>query len=263
MFWKIYFWFITLLVIAAYISEGFDDVWDVIDLIISVGAFVGLFSYAYGKRILTVQFWKFFLPSYLIWDLTNNLIIYPLKTGEPFDIFILGGFAFIIPLYIALYRYVYVFFEGEHSKENSSTTKDGKTQKEDEIEYPTILRRYLATFIDGSIIIIALFTASYLFQQNEGFSKIVRVITLSIMFLVYEPLCTSRFCTIGQRIMQIRVRSLNSYERISIISAYIRIITKVFLGIISFFSIPFTKGKRALRDFAVNSIVIYADQDKV
>jgi uncharacterized RDD family membrane protein YckC len=77
------------------------------------------------------------------------------------------------------------------------------------------------------------------------------------MFFVYEPFCTSFSCTLGQKLTGIRVRMLSSYERISLPRAYLRIVVKLFLGLISFFSLPFSKNRRAIHDFAVGSIVIY------
>ena len=125
-------------------------------------------------------------------------------------------------------------------------------------EYPTILRRYLATLIDGAFIIFIFITSSYILQQDNKIVLILRIgITVTIYF-IYEPICTSKFATLGQWIMKIRVRKLPNLEKISIISAYIRIFIKIFLGLISFFTIPITKGRRAIHDFAVGSIVIDA-----
>lgn len=130
-----------------------------------------------------------------------------------------------------------------------------------EPDYPSIARRYLATFIDGMFVIFVMIVAASVFQEKNELSTILRVGIVLVMFFVYEPLCTSKFCTVGQSVMKIRVRKHDSYERISIPSAYIRFITKLFLGIISFFSIPFTEEKRGIHDFAVNSVVICADSD--
>jgi len=68
---------------------------------------------------------------------------------------------------------------------------------------------------------------------------------------------------LGQWIMRIRVSQLPDFEKISIPSAYIRTLMKIFLGLISLFTIPITKGRRAIHDFAVGSIVITANSDKL
>ena len=126
-----------------------------------------------------------------------------------------------------------------------------------EYHYPSILRRYLATFIDGMFVITVLILSSYILQFESEITTKARVIIILFMFFVYEPLCTSMFCTLGQKVMGIRVRKRSTYERISILSAYLRIVIKIFLGIISFFTIPFSEQKRGIHDFAVGSVVIY------
>lgn len=130
-----------------------------------------------------------------------------------------------------------------------------------EPKYPDIRRRHLSTLIDSVFIIYILIAASYIFQQENELSKMLRVETILAMFFIYESLCTSRLCTLGQKIMGIRVRKIDSFERISIPSAYLRVNVKVFLGIISFFTMLFTKNSKAIHDFTVGSIVICAEND--
>jgi uncharacterized RDD family membrane protein YckC len=126
-----------------------------------------------------------------------------------------------------------------------------------EYQYPTILRRYLSTFIDGLLIIIVLLVVSYVFGNNTGASAHIRVGILIFMIFIYEPLCTSLVCTVGQKITGVRVRKRFLHENISIPAAYLRIILKILLGFISFITILFTKDKRAIHDFAVGSVVIF------
>jgi len=127
--------------------------------------------------------------------------------------------------------------------------------------YPTIARRYMATIIDGVLVLSLLLLVSYTFQQESGMITSVRVLLVLALFLIYEPICTSKFCTVGQKLMGVRVRKLSDNSRISILAAYLRIIVKVALGLVSFLTIPFTKCKRGIHDFAVRSVVVYADQD--
>ncbi|MCP4345172.1 MAG: RDD family protein [Desulfobacterales bacterium] len=130
-----------------------------------------------------------------------------------------------------------------------------------ELEYPTILRRYFSTFIDGIFVIGMLVLSSYILDSDNIAATKLRIGVILFMFFVYEPIFTSYFCTLGQKITGIRIRKMLSQTRLSLIQAYIRIIVKIFLGIISFFTIPFSKDKRAIHDFAVGSIVIYRDQE--
>ncbi|MCP4724890.1 MAG: RDD family protein [bacterium] len=129
----------------------------------------------------------------------------------------------------------------------------------EDVVYPAISRRYLSTLIDGLLILSAFMLSVYIFPGQNESSRMFRIILISSMFFIYEPVLTSRLCTLGQLITGIRVRKVEDLDKISVISAYKRIIVKIPLGLISFFSIPFTKGKRAIHDFAAGSIVIYSD----
>jgi uncharacterized RDD family membrane protein YckC len=124
-------------------------------------------------------------------------------------------------------------------------------------EYPTITRRYLSTAIDFMFILSTAILISYIFQSTGEFTGNIRVALILFLFFVYEPLFTSLFCTVGQLITRIRVRRRVSLSHISIAAAYLRTLIKVFLGLVSFFTIPFAKERRAIHDFAVNSVVIY------
>ena len=126
-----------------------------------------------------------------------------------------------------------------------------------EIEYPNILRRYFSTFIDGLFILGMLVLWSYILDSENSTATNIRIGIILFMFFVYEPIFTSYFCTLGQKITGIRIRKMSTGNRISLIQAYLRTIVKIFLGIFSFFTIPFTKNKRAIHDFAVGSLVVY------
>lgn len=125
-----------------------------------------------------------------------------------------------------------------------------------EAEYPTILRRYCSTVIDGLFVLSMLFLWAYILDSESSAATNIRIGIILFMFFVYEPIFTAYFCTLGQKITGIRIRKFSTGKRISIFQAYLRIIVKIFLGIFSFFTIPFTKNKRAIHDFAVGSLVI-------
>jgi uncharacterized RDD family membrane protein YckC len=129
-----------------------------------------------------------------------------------------------------------------------------------EINYPSIIRRYFSTFIDGLFAIGIFIIASYILDTEKSAATKIRISIILFVFFVYEPIFTSYFCTLGQRITGIRIRRFSTGNRISLIRAYLRIIVKIFLGVISFFSIPFTKNKRAIHDFAAGTLVIYENQ---
>ena len=98
--------------------------------------------------------------------------------------------------------------------------------------------------------------AAYIFQQDSVTATKVRIAIILFMFFAYEPICTSKFCTLGQLFTGIRIRNVNSHKHISLSAAYLRIFMKILLGFISFFTIPFSAQKRALQDFMARSIVL-------
>ena len=123
---------------------------------------------------------------------------------------------------------------------------------------PTLTRRYIATAIDVGFVLLAIILVAHLFENAGDTGVKVRVGLILFFFFVYEPLCTSRFCTVGQKIMGVRVRRFPSLERIPLFMAYARILVKGLLGILSFFTLPFSKDRRAIHDMAARSIVVYA-----
>jgi uncharacterized RDD family membrane protein YckC len=125
--------------------------------------------------------------------------------------------------------------------------------------YPTITRRYLSTLIDGILIFIVFILSCYLFSDDTDFMTTLRLGMILSMFFIYEPFCTSKLCTLGQKLTRIRVRTVPNLERISLVQAYVRIVVKISLGFISFFSIIFSKRKRAIHDFASGTIVVAAE----
>ena len=128
------------------------------------------------------------------------------------------------------------------------------------VEYPTILRRYLSSFIDGCFIVVAVILVPYVIGDEENTLN-VRIILAAIFLFVYEPLFTSAFCTLGQRITGIRIRKFSNYQRLNFPVALLRVTIKGLLGFISLFSIIFSKDKRAIHDYASGSIVILKTRD--
>ncbi len=139
----------------------------------------------------------------------------------------------------------------EESWEIKVAIEDGK--------YPTLTRRYIATAIDAVFVLSVIILISYLFENAGETGVKIRVGLILCLFIVYEPLCTSRFCTLGQKIMGVRVRRYPSLERIPLFMAYARIIVKAVFGIFSFFTLPFSQKRRAIHDMAARSIVVFAD----
>ena len=83
LYWKIYFWFILVIMIYGYISEGISGPWETFDLLISSGALAGLFLYSYRKKFSVPLYWKIYFFVFIVWDISYNLIIEPKIKGEP------------------------------------------------------------------------------------------------------------------------------------------------------------------------------------
>lgn len=116
-------------------------------------------------------------------------------------------------------------------------------------ECPGILRRYFSTITDSVFIIMLFILSGYAFQNESETAIYIKVIVLLLMFFVYEPLCTRFFCTICQKITGVRVRNITDKAKNPLFKAYTRIVTKLFLGFISFFTMPFSRQKRTVHDF--------------
>lgn len=58
--------------------------------------------------------------------------------------------------------------------------------------------------------------------------------------------------------MRIRVRTPDGNNRIGIAHAFMRMVVKYLLGLISFLTVPARKDRRAIHDLAARSIVVEA-----
>jgi uncharacterized RDD family membrane protein YckC len=168
-------------------------------------------------------------------------------------------------LFSACLRLVFYFFLARHvsdvahgrvpAQEELLDFRDKHAEDFDPAIYPLPLRRYISTLIDGALIFSACIILNYFFQ---GGVPIGAALPAAAILFCYEPVLTSRLCTLGQRITGIRVRTLESRGRISILNAFKRSAVKLLLGFISLFLIPATRKRRALHDFAAGTVVVYS-----
>lgn len=129
-----------------------------------------------------------------------------------------------------------------------------------EVDNPDLKTRVQSIFIDTVLIVAMMFVSAFLFekfnpsQEDDG---ILRAVIFFIIWGVYEPVAISLGCTLGNYLMKIRVRShLNNNKRINLLQAYIRFVVKLLLGWISFITISMNNERRAIHDFAANSVMI-------
>ena len=129
------------------------------------------------------------------------------------------------------------------------------------MDYPSVLRRYLSTLLD----LLILWSIVYLVARIPALANSdwgVTAVALPVV-LMYEPFLTAFRCTIGQWVFRLRVRSFENGERISVLQAYGRLFMKYLLGAISILTIPARSDRRAIHDFATETIVIEAAKDGV
>jgi uncharacterized RDD family membrane protein YckC len=124
------------------------------------------------------------------------------------------------------------------------------------VRYPNLLRRYVASLIDGVLVF-----GAFLFYMRDPLRSAQSqdpIYWPLLLLLLYEPLLTRYACTLGQLAMGIRVRSEPGGERVAVWRLFVRSLTKFLLGILSFMFMPGHAKKRALHDIAAGTIVVDA-----
>lgn len=127
---------------------------------------------------------------------------------------------------------------------------------EQSVKYPRLVNRYKALLTDSALLLTALILIMLVTENSESRSTIMITSGL-VLLLGYEPILTAYSQTIGQSIMKIQVRQFRQPDqKISLINAYVRWFTKGLLGWLSFITINFNSGHRAIHDLASDSIMI-------
>ncbi len=122
------------------------------------------------------------------------------------------------------------------------------------VKYPSLLQRYLASFIDVAVILLLLllYAKSPLSKSASG-----AVATWPLwLFAVYEPICNRYATTLGQLLMGFRVRTFKDHRRVPLWRGFLRLFTKYGLGIISFIRMPVQKHRRAFHDLISGTIAL-------
>tara|TARA_R110002073_G_scaffold139232_2_gene289236 strand:+ start:13510 stop:13911 length:402 start_codon:yes stop_codon:yes gene_type:complete len=125
-------------------------------------------------------------------------------------------------------------------------------------EYAILPERIKAAFIDAIILIAAMYAISEIFNLFTHVPNAVRMVAFVLVFIVYDPFFTSRFGgTIGHSYSNITVKKdTDSTQNISFPMALIRFILKACLGWLSLLTVTGNEKKKALHDFAANSVVL-------
>ncbi len=122
------------------------------------------------------------------------------------------------------------------------------------MNYPSVFRRYLGTLLDGVLLFLVLLAIAKI-GVPAGSDRWLLVL-FGALVLLYEPMLTVYWCTLGQALMRMRVRDEKTLGRISVSQAYSRLVIKYLLGWVSFLSLPFQKRRQAIHDLVTNTVVV-------
>ena len=116
--WKIFFWMFLPLVCLSFWSVISDAESSNIDKMGEVIVYtlmgLGLFGFAYNKKIFTMLFWRYFIPFAIVWDIYSlviqdwNMFSEIDMVGYIFIFVILAGLGLLLFFqYFGLYKYAY------------------------------------------------------------------------------------------------------------------------------------------------------------
>jgi len=131
--------------------------------------------------------------------------------------------------------------------------------------YATFPRRLNALSTDVVVVIgvsIPVFLVVPLVQASSAARITIWALWLGGL-VAYEPVLVSCFgATIGHRFMNLRVMSNRTNSNISLPKAFARSFLKAFLGIMSFFTMNFSRRHQAIHDIVTDSSVRIFDVSK-
>jgi uncharacterized RDD family membrane protein YckC len=142
-------------------------------------------------------------------------------------------------------------------KTEEINTKQDKQDYSKVYILPSLRTRYVSMIIDVLIIVLIALGATQLFEIIGIVPNWIRAATFIFVFLLYEPILVSVGCTVGQLLLNIRVRRFKDPTiKLLFPMALIRFLVKAFLGWLSFVTIIFNVNRQAIHDLASGSIMI-------
>jgi len=129
-----------------------------------------------------------------------------------------------------------------------------------EQNYPGVFDRVKAIMTDSIVIIVFMFLVSFIFSFFGSVPDNVRIIAFVFIFILYDPLFTSIFGgTIGHMMLGIRVKKGSDESKNIILPlAILRFVVKASLGWISLLTVSGNAKRKAIHDYLVGSVVVYA-----
>lgn len=132
------------------------------------------------------------------------------------------------------------------------------SDKEIITNYAELIDRIKSAFTDMIAIVILMFLVTSVFSSYQNVPTEARIAAFIGIFILYEPLLVSIFGgTIGHLTNGMRVkRSSNVSRNVIFPLAIVRYAAKVFLGVISLFTVTGNAEGKAIHDIIVNSVVL-------
>ncbi|WP_026310046.1 RDD family protein [Niabella aurantiaca] len=122
--------------------------------------------------------------------------------------------------------------------------------------YPKVIDRIQSSLIDLGLLVLLMFAAAMILDRYEQVPDAVKI-GIFIFLIIYEPLLIALGCTLGNYIKGIRVRqSTDPLKKIGFAQSLLRYPVKLFLGLVSFFTIGASKQRRAIHDILSGSVMI-------
>jgi uncharacterized RDD family membrane protein YckC len=129
-----------------------------------------------------------------------------------------------------------------------------------QVKFPGVLDRVKAIVTDSVVILLFIIIITYAFSLFDNVPDNAKVVAFVFVFILYDPIFTSIFGgTIGHMLIGIRVkRESDETRNILFPLAILRFIVKASLGLISLLTVSGNKKGKAIHDYLVGSVVLYA-----
>ncbi|HYS61666.1 MAG TPA: RDD family protein [Gemmatimonadales bacterium] len=150
------------------------------------------------------------------------------------------------------------------NQEASTNTQQGEMDGSPRL-YANFPRRLDALSLDSVVLVafsLLVFAVLAPLFEDVNAVRIGLVICWWVVLLLYEPVLAWRGGTIGHRIMNLRVVDNRTQRNVSLVKALARFGLKGFLGILSFFTMNFSRRHQAAHDILTNSSVQIRDATK-